>query len=276
LIVLINWFTVFAQIVNFLILVVLLKYFLYDRIIRAMDERERRIRAHLEEAERKKEEAKVEAESFRAKNREFEEKREDMLSQVKTEADGRRTELIQQTRTEIDHLRKRWQGTIQRERESFIRELRLMATRQVYAVARRALEDLADENLEVRAIEVFISELRKQAEASGDDLAEFLSKSEGTLTVTTAFEIPDNTRKRIIQLLRRHASSQVDVTYEASSNLILGIELQSQGRRISWSLDNYLETLEDSAREALENEAHTHEAESTTHAEPQSSEGDRA
>jgi hypothetical protein len=42
--VLINWFTVIAQIVNFLILVVLLKYLLYDRIIKAMDERRQRKR----------------------------------------------------------------------------------------------------------------------------------------------------------------------------------------------------------------------------------------
>ena len=46
----IDWFTVVAQIVNFLILVWLLKKFLYGPIIRAMDDRERRIASRLEEA----------------------------------------------------------------------------------------------------------------------------------------------------------------------------------------------------------------------------------
>ena len=36
---LIDWFTVFAQVVNFLILVALLKKFLYSRVTAAMDER---------------------------------------------------------------------------------------------------------------------------------------------------------------------------------------------------------------------------------------------
>ena len=64
---LINWFTVIAQIVNFLILVVLLKYLLYNRIVRAMDERESKIQSRLKEAEEKEEAAEREAESFRQK-----------------------------------------------------------------------------------------------------------------------------------------------------------------------------------------------------------------
>ena len=57
---LIDWFTVLAQIINFLVLVYLLKRFLYGRIIRAMDERERKIALRLEEAQGRKEEAEQE------------------------------------------------------------------------------------------------------------------------------------------------------------------------------------------------------------------------
>ena len=39
----IDWFVFFAQIVNFLLLVFLLKKFLYGRIVKAMDERERKV-----------------------------------------------------------------------------------------------------------------------------------------------------------------------------------------------------------------------------------------
>jgi F-type H+-transporting ATPase subunit b len=75
--VLINWFTVIAQIVNFLILVVLLKYLLYNRIVRAMDAREGKIQSHLKEAEEKERAAEREEESLRQKNRDFDEQREE-------------------------------------------------------------------------------------------------------------------------------------------------------------------------------------------------------
>jgi len=63
----IDWFTVVAQIVNFLILVGLLKKFLYGPIIRAMDDRERRIASRLEEANARERQAQEEVQSYRQK-----------------------------------------------------------------------------------------------------------------------------------------------------------------------------------------------------------------
>jgi F-type H+-transporting ATPase subunit b len=68
--VLIDWFTVAAQIVNFLILMALLKYFLYDRVVKAMDEREEKIHSRLQQAESLRQEAEREREVYRHKNRE--------------------------------------------------------------------------------------------------------------------------------------------------------------------------------------------------------------
>ena len=47
----INWFTVIAQIINFLVLVGLLKYFLYGRILQAIEKRDQQIRAQRAAAE---------------------------------------------------------------------------------------------------------------------------------------------------------------------------------------------------------------------------------
>ena len=62
---LIDWFTVVAQIVNFLVLVALMKYFLYERIVRTIDEREKHIAKRLAEAGDKNKAARDNAERFR-------------------------------------------------------------------------------------------------------------------------------------------------------------------------------------------------------------------
>ncbi len=54
---LIDWFTVGAQALNFLILVWLMKRFLYKPILHAIDEREKRIATELANADKKKAEA---------------------------------------------------------------------------------------------------------------------------------------------------------------------------------------------------------------------------
>jgi hypothetical protein len=66
---LIDWFTVGAQALNFLILVWLMKRFLYKPILHAIDAREKRIAAELADADAKKAEAKRSATSSSARTR---------------------------------------------------------------------------------------------------------------------------------------------------------------------------------------------------------------
>ncbi len=65
---LIDWFTVIAQVANFLILVWLLKRFLYHPILNAIDAREKRIAKQLSDADAKMTEAQKERDEFNRKN----------------------------------------------------------------------------------------------------------------------------------------------------------------------------------------------------------------
>ena len=71
----IDWFTVVAQAINFLILVWLLKRFLTNPSCCAIDEREKGIAAQLAEAEAKKAEAQKERDDFQHKNEAFDRER---------------------------------------------------------------------------------------------------------------------------------------------------------------------------------------------------------
>ena len=107
----IDWFTVIAQIINFLILVALLKRFLYGPIIRAMDDRERRIASRLEEANRREQEAQEEIAAYRARREELEDAREDALARAREEAEKTRHELITSARAEIREMQQQWGST---------------------------------------------------------------------------------------------------------------------------------------------------------------------
>jgi F-type H+-transporting ATPase subunit b len=250
--VLIDWFTVIAQIVNFLILIALLKVFLYGRIVRAMDEREQKIASRLEEAEKKREEAEHEAESYRQKNRELDEERQGMLSQAKEDAEARRKTLIQQARQEVEDLEQKWQEAVDRERASFIQSLRQMATGAVYAIARRALKDVANADLEGSAMEVFLDRIRKMKQSDRKELVHAIQTADRHVIVRSSFEIPTKMRQRMTRGIHEHIADGIDVAYETGPEMVLGIELLSPGRKIAWSLEDYLQTLESEAREALE------------------------
>jgi F-type H+-transporting ATPase subunit b len=69
--VLIDWYTVAAQALNFLILVWLLKRFLYQPVLDAIGAREQRIAMQLADAASKEAAATKEREQFESKNREL-------------------------------------------------------------------------------------------------------------------------------------------------------------------------------------------------------------
>ena len=252
---LINWFTVIAQIVNFLILVFLLKYFLYDRIVKAMDEREQRIQLRLKEAEEKKQEAEQEARSYLEKNRDFDAKREEMLAQARKEADARRKELTREARLAVTKQRSVWLETIQRDKKSFVQDLRKMAGNQVYTIARKAFRDLADADVEERTINAFLVHLKGMSKKTREALATSIKESGNEMVVRSAFEIPAKMREKITGSLHREIADGIQVRYEATSDLIMGIELKTRGRKIAWSLQDYLDTLEEHALQTLDKEA---------------------
>ena len=72
---LIDWFTVIAQVINFLILVWLLKRFLYRPILNAIDAREKRIAAEIADTSPNNADAMKQREEFQHKNEEFDKQR---------------------------------------------------------------------------------------------------------------------------------------------------------------------------------------------------------
>src|SRR5471030_2228438 len=101
---LIDWFTVVAQVVNFPILVWLLKRFLYRPILNAIDAREKKIAKELADADAKKAEAQKERDEFQHKNEEFEQQRTALMNKATEEAKNERQQLLDEARQAADTL----------------------------------------------------------------------------------------------------------------------------------------------------------------------------
>jgi len=84
----IDGFVFFCQIFNFLLLMYLLKRFLYGRIIKAMDDREAKIAARFAEAEELKVKANQEAELYEKRNQLLSETKDKMLNEATMAADA--------------------------------------------------------------------------------------------------------------------------------------------------------------------------------------------
>src|SRR5450755_159019 len=114
---LIDWYTVAAQALNFLILVWLLKRYLYQPVLDAIRAREQRIAMQLADVASKEAAATKEREQFERKNAEFDSQRTAMLVTASAEAKAEGQRLLELARKDADALRARLQKSLASERQ---------------------------------------------------------------------------------------------------------------------------------------------------------------
>lgn len=250
-----DWFTLTAQIINFLVLVWLLKRFLYGRIIQAMNEREAKIAHRLEDAARMRAEAEREAELFRTRNRELEEQREQWLTRAREEAEAYRQQLMEAARKEVEAAQAQWLESLERERQELLRELRERLGQQVFAFARHALKELANAELEGQMLKVFVERLQSLAPTERDALIAAVRNSDSQIDVRTAFPVLPEVRECLSRSLREQLDDNLDVRFTTVPELICGVELQADSHRLTWNLDSYFEGLEAQVFDLLEERA---------------------
>jgi F-type H+-transporting ATPase subunit b len=251
----INWFTVAAQAINFLILVWLLKRFLYKPILHAIDEREKGIAIQLAEAEAKKAESQKERGDFQHKNEAFDQERVALLKKATDEAKAERQRLLDEARKDADSLRAKRQEALRNEQRNLGQEITRWTQKEVFAISRKTLADLAAASLEERMGAVFIQRLRALTGAAKEQLASALKASTDGARVRSAFDLPADQHGAIQRALNETFSADIHIHFETVPEVVSGIELSANGQKVAWSIADYLATLEKSASALLRKDA---------------------
>jgi F-type H+-transporting ATPase subunit b len=254
---LIDWFTVAAQAVNFLILVWLMKRFLLKPVTTAIDAREKNIAAELAGADAKKAEAEKERADFEAKNKDLADQRSTLLAKAETDAKAERTRLFDEARKDADGLRARQATALQDDQKRLSGEITRMAAGQVFDIARKALADLATVSLEERVGEVFTRRLRELPAAAKESLGAALKTSSEPALVRSAFELPTEQKAAIQNALNETFHAAVSIQFQTKPDEISGIELTANGQKLGWSIDGYLKSLDEKIGDLLNAQSST-------------------
>ncbi|MFZ3033725.1 MAG: F0F1 ATP synthase subunit delta [Parvibaculum sp.] len=248
---LIDWFTVGAQALNFIVLVWLLKRFLYKPILDAIDAREKRIADELADADAKKAEALKERDAYRLKNETFDRQSADMLREATDDARAERQRLSEESRKAIEAERARQRENLQNEARKFDQSITRMAQSEVFSIARKTLGDLAGETLEDRMVEVFLTRLHGLKGEVRGELVAALKPGTAPTMVRSAFELSVDQRAAIESALNEVLAADIHLQFETAPEVISGIELRANGQKVAWSIDDYLSSLEEGVNRLL-------------------------
>jgi F-type H+-transporting ATPase subunit b len=247
--VLIDWFTVVAQIVNFLVLVWLMKRFLYGPLVAAMDAREKSISGRVAEATRKEHEATAQAEQLAKEASEMASQKAGILAAARDDADRQRGEILAQAREDVKTLETKWHAELEREKGSFFDEVRRSAATEILAASRRALHDLASADVQRCAMSAFIEKLQTL------DPAVLRPFAVDGMTVFSREDLPVGTRICIQKAIEDRLGALATIAFERAPSMTWGVELRCNGQRLGWTPDAYLDSLEEKLGAALDKAA---------------------
>jgi F-type H+-transporting ATPase subunit b len=268
----IDWFTVGAQTLNFLVLMWLLKRFLYKPILHAIEEREKRIATELANADKQKAEAQKERNEFQQKNEEFDRQRAALLNKATDEVKAERQRLLDEAREAADALSAKRLEALRNEEHNLRQAISRRTQQEVFAIARKALTDLATTSLEERLVEAFTRRLRELDDQTKESLAKALKTGSNPAFVRSAYDLPVEQQEAIQNALNETFSAEIPVLFETAPDLICGIELTTNGQKVAWSIADYLSSLEEGVDELLKEKAEPkaqHEAEAKDESEPE-------
>lgn len=241
---LIDWWTVGAQALNFIVLIWLMKHFLYKPILSAIDAREQRIAKQIADADATKAEAGKEREEFQQKNETFDKERADRLTKVSEDAKSEGDRLLAEARKAADELSVKRREALANDTRNLNDAILRKTQEEVFAIARKALGDLASTELEQSLASVFIRKLGTMDAEAKKVFGEALKSSDSPALLRSAFDLPEDTRNAIQKALNETFSTQVRLSFVTEPDRIGGIELSARGQKVAWSIANYLSSLE--------------------------------
>lgn len=239
----IDWVTVAAQIVNFLILVWLLHWVLYRPLTRALKERQEAVERSLREAEAARATAEREAEAHRDAVRALEAARHTRLAAVEEEAAGLLAAMTEQAHGELAERHATWQAQLEHEKAAFLDRLRRRAGEAFVTLARRALEEMADEDLVDRIAHVFARRLAALDPEEQQHLKEAAGSDEA-LVLRSSFPLSPAAQTLIADAAGRVVERAVAIDFREDPGLECGVELAIGSRHVGWTLGAHLDALE--------------------------------
>jgi F-type H+-transporting ATPase subunit b len=241
---LIDWFTVGAQALNFVILVWLMRRFLYSPVLKAIDAREKKIAAELADAAAKEAEADKQRDAFQHKNDDLDKQRGALLEKATNDANAERRRLLEEARKAAEALKDKQRETLRSDARSLNQAIARRTQDEVFAIARRVLADLATTSLEERMTEVFVRRLQDMNGQAKATLVDAIKKTSDAVVVRTVFELPAAQRATIQDATNRVVSAEVHIQFETTPELVSGISLSINGQKVGWSIADYLGSLE--------------------------------
>jgi len=237
----IDWFTLIAQIFNLLLLLFLLRKFLYLPVLKAVEVRQKMISDELKKAQNLRLKAQKAEELCLQKAKDLDKEKQRVLAAVQREADKLAADLREQAQSQYYQEQKKWKSRLELEQKNFDKALQKLTAEYFNRFADKAIKQMADVHLNELLVRQFVQKLQNLPEEERISLKDNFTKQKN-IQIQTAMELSQDLKSLIENVLINDfgINENMKFQYKLNPELVSGIILQGGEYMVEWSLNSYL------------------------------------
>jgi F-type H+-transporting ATPase subunit b len=220
-----DWSTFALEIINFLVLVWLLKRLLYKPVLSAIVKRKADIQRTLSDAETVRKEAQGLREQYEHRQAEWGQEKEKARSQMLEEVNTERVRLLAALRSSLEQEREKARALEERRLNELTRQVEDAAIAQGGEFAARLLSRFASPELEARLVEMIIEDLRELPEERRQAIRTACAKADASVIVSSAHVLGQSQRESLTGAVQLLLDRAVHCEWREDANLLAGIRL---------------------------------------------------
>lgn len=220
-----SWTTFILELINFLVLVWVLKRLFYAPVKRAIAARRAAVEKTLQDAESAKHEAQELQSKYEGRLREWELEKEHQKEEFRKELGEERSKQMRLTESLVAEEREKAKAQQEKQDAERRRNEEREAMKQALVFASRVLKDVACPELEAKIVDLVAKQL---SSGRADGLPSSASQSwdhGAAVRVRSAYALTQTQRETLGTVLKNKVGTDSLVEFEVDGNLLAGLEI---------------------------------------------------
>ncbi len=220
-----SWSTFILEIINFLVLLWLLKHFLYRPVLDVIEQRRMSVSQTLTDAATMRDEALALRRQFEERLADWESEKRALRVELDRELGEERQRLLESAHREVENEREKARVAEQRRLDEQQRQLEQLGLEQGMRFASRLLERVADEHLHQRLLSLVVEELTVLEPEQIEQLQAMRDSHTEQVTISTAYPLDEPMQARLQQQLARIFGDTLVIEVRHEPALLGGVRI---------------------------------------------------
>jgi len=243
-----DWSTFLLEIGNFLILIWILKRFLYRPVKQAIETRRQHVAAALAEAEAAHAEAEQARADYEARRKDLERERSEARAELERTMTAEREQRLAELREELQSERDKANVLAQREHAEVARDQQQAALKLAAAFASKLLGAAASPAMEARLVDLVLQQLPDLPESQQLALSTAADTGGAKVRVQSAYPLDETRRAALAHALGQAAGRDLDCVFTEDPALIAGVQIDAGAMLIGANLRDELRFFAEAAQ----------------------------